>query len=564
MASHGFPTPGLQQPTPNQIMENLFFLSDIKWEEARQKHKYDVIIIGTGFCALAVARRALTNNPQCRILIIERGTLFLPEHFQNLPKPFDRTLGGMTETFPWTLSLKTASGEGGTVRWQHGMIPFFGGRSVMWSAWCPEPTDKELYGWPDDTKRVIQKNLKDAAELLDVQKVDEVEADLFHSEKPIYGPLQSCINKLLQDKGLQVEGVYRIEAAPIACDGIESNIDFEKYSVPGELLSLVKITKASATVADLDIFTNCIVEKICQQDGEATALQTSRGFLPIGKAKLVLAMGTLPPTTLVRNSFPHMHRAGERFSAHFITSIVARVPRDDFDGDTFGELELGAFYIAGTRNNDYRQQYHIQLSAISNKHPVKYAETALRYMPDVVATASKQQLLTSEDYVIFVCAVLGELDVENEETWFRHNKDDTNLTTNSLLQVTLNNTDTETWDAMDKATFEILEEVLSPNGPTKVEYWHGAPDDGKWKSERPSEKQRRVDALVHESSTLHIGDVDDALVDTNYLLRDTTNVYITGGALWPRGGSFNPTLTMVALAQDLADKLVPKGAPLEK
>ena len=28
--------------------------------------------------------------------------------------------------------------------------------------------------------------------------------------------------------------------------------------------------------------------------------------------------------------------------------------------------------------------------------------------------------------------------------------------------------------------------------------------------------------------------------------------------LWPKGGSFNPTLAMVALAMDLVDKLVPK------
>jgi choline dehydrogenase-like flavoprotein len=33
------------------------------------------------------------------------------------------------------------------------------------------------------------------------------------------------------------------------------------------------------------------------------------------------------------------------------------------------------------------------------------------------------------------------------------------------------------------------------------------------------------------------------------------NVYVTGAGLWPAGGSWNPTMTMVALAQDLADQL---------
>jgi hypothetical protein len=31
-------------------------------------------------------------------------------------------------------------------------------------------------------------------------------------------------------------------------------------------------------------------------------------------------------------------------------------------------------------------------------------------------------------------------------------------------------------------------------------------------------------------------------------------VFVTGGALWLAGGSWNPTMTMVALAQDLADR----------
>ena len=387
------------------------------------------------------------------------------------------------------------------------------------------------------------------------------------SEKPVYGALQQCIHHFLRERGSKVEGVYHFEAAPIACDGRNSNIDFEKFSVPGALLSLVKKTKANKKSANLEIVTNCVVEKICQQDGVATALQTSkntrRNYLPIGNAKLVLAMGTLPPTTLVRNSFPDIPKifdaAGKRFSAHFITSIVARVPRDDIEqvtGERFGDLELGAFYIAG-KGKDYRQQYHIQLSVLNNNDPDKYAATALRYMPDVVATASQDQLRTSEGYVIFVCAVLGELDINNPDTWFLLNKDDADITTNSMLQVTINDADEDTWNAMDKATFGILEEVLSPKGPTKVEYWHeNTPVP--WMSKRPSKEQRRVDALVHESSTMHIGEEDDALVDTKYRLRGTKNVYVTGAALWPRGGSFNPTLTMVALAQHLADQLVPK------
>ncbi|XP_072022786.1 uncharacterized protein [Amphiura filiformis] len=279
-------------------------------------------------------------------------------------------------------------------------------------------------------------------------------------------------------------------------------------------------------------------------------------MLALGNAKLILAMGTLPPTTLVRNSFPDV-AAGERFGAHFISSIIARIPRADFiDSDELHDLELGAFYIAGKGKEGYTQQYHIQLTVISDKSPDENVKKALRYMPDVVATASKEQLKSSVGKVVFVCAVLGELDVTNPDSWFKQNTDDTDLTTNSKLQVTVNEKDKKTWNAMDDATFGILEEVLSPEGPQAVDYWHGSPDKGEWKKQRPSEEERRVDMLVHESSTLHIGEELSDPVDTNYCLRGTTNVYVTGASLWPRSGSWNPTLTMVALSQHLADQLV--------
>ena len=375
--------------------------------------------------------------------------------------------------------------------------------------------------------------------------------------------MEKIIQKLLQRKGRKLRGVYRTEAAPTAVDGRFSGEEFSKYSVPAELLSL-----ARKSGGQLDIVTNCIVEKIYQQSDDcqeesriATALQTSRGVISLGEANLILAMGTLPPATLVRNSFPHVEAAGWRFGAHFISAIIARVPRRVFpNSHSFGEFEMGAFYIAGTNGGNYRQQFHIQLTAISDKNPEKNADKALHYMPDVVATASKEQLLTSKDHVVFVCAVLGELDVTNPDSWFLGNKDDTDPTTNSKLQVVIQETDKETWTAMDNATFGILEQVLScQSGECKVvEYWHGEPEKGSWTTVRPSEKERRVDMLVHESSTLHIGEEETAPVDTKYRLRGTSNVFVTGGALWPRSGSWNPTLTMVALAKDLADQLINK------
>ncbi len=565
--NHGFPTPGPQTPTGQKVMDHVFFLSNEGWKKAREEGNFDFVVIGSGFCCLAFIERVLRKDPHCRILVIERGPFFLPEHFQNLPLPFVNTLGGMSETFPWTLSATTANGQGGTIRWQHGMVPFFGGRSTLWSAWCPRPTVEEMDGWPDITIKVINQYFSEAEQLLHVQKADQIDADLddiaqkfLCRQRPVYGALQQRIQTLLKEHGTSIKGIYRTEAAPLASASREVNgIDFQKFSTPGEILAIATSQAElnhQGKGSCLSIVTECVVEKIIEQEGCATALQTSRGILSVGNAKLILATGTLPPTTLISNSFPQATQVGKRFSAHFITAIVARIPKEDLDPkDEFGELELSACYVAGI-GKDYKQQYHIQLTALWDEDPLNNAQKALRYMPDVVATASMAQLESSKGYVVFVCAVLGELDYRNQENWFKPNDQDENITTNSLLQVIENQNDAETWSAMDQATFDLLEKVLSPQGKKQVEYWHGTPDSGHWDRERPSQKQRRVDALVHESSTLHLGTEQTAPVDLNYQLKGTKNVFITGGGLWPQWGSWNPTPTMVALTQHLADQLL--------
>ena len=54
-----------------------------------------------------------------------------------------------------------------------------------------------------------------------------------------------------------------------------------------------------------------------------------------------------------------------------------------------------------------------------------------------------------------------------------------------------------------------------------------------------------------------IGDRNDteSPVTYDYRLRGIENVYVTGGALWPTGGSWNPVLTIVAMAMHLADTI---------
>ncbi len=552
----GFPTPGPQTPTGQDVMNHVFFASKTGWKQIREQEQFDYIVIGSGFCALAFIDQVYRNAPHARVLVLERGPFFLPEHFQNLPLPYAGVLGGLSETFPWTLSMRTH--EAPYIKWQHGMVPFFGGRSILWSAWCPRPTPEEMQGWPEEVIAAAHAYFPEAERLLNVipaSAIDRRRSPDDGNPRPIYGELQQRITALLESGLGKVSSLTRTLPAPLAAGAAElSNVDFAKFSTPGQLLMLADRQAQLAAAgqgAPLRIATECIVGRILQQGSRPTALETSRGIVNVGGAKVVLAMGALPPTTLVLNSFPQVANAGGRFTAHFITSVVARVPRADYDFDArLLELELAANYVAGI-DRETQGQYHIQLTSLSDRDPQKNAAAAQRHMPDVVATASMEQLLTSKDHLVFVCAVLGELDWRNPDSWLRRD-DGEDPTTNVTLQVLANANDDALWNTMDQGTFETLERILSPKGPARVEYWHA---DGGWKPARPPLSQIRVPGLVHEGSTLWIGQGQDAVVGLDYALKGVDDVYVTGAALWPASGSWNPTLTMVALAQHLGDLL---------
>jgi len=555
-----------QAPNTQNIMNDVFFLSSSEWQKTQETKQFDYIVIGTGFCALAFIERVLKQDDNARILLIEQGSFFLPEHVQNLPTPYQKLLVKQAlKAFPWTVSPQTLN-HNQYIKWQHGIVPFFGGGSTIWSAWCPEPTTAEMRDWPPATIKAAQDYFQTAKTLLNVIPANDKQTG------KIFEHWQEQLTQRLKQNLQKIKSATRVEPAQIAVGTPTiTSTDVEKFSTPGPLLNEVVKCQEEAKKHQIDsrlsIVTECTVTEIRQQENQATALETTRGVLNVGDSKVILAMGNIQSTTLVLNSFPQAKNAGKRFTAHFISAIVARIPREDFleifdwdenlkDDLRKKKLELAAIYLAGV-DQETEGQYHIQLSAISDPDPTNktHIDTAARNMPDVLATASPKQLETSQDYIVFVCAVLGEL-FDNPGNGLEKNDHDDPIS-NVTLQVLETDKDLSVWDTMDKATFEVLEQGLSPRGKDRVEYWHGDPDTGQWQHKR---HKIRVPGLVHEASTMWIGDDEEAVVALDYRLKGVENVYITGASLWPTGGSWNPTLTMVALAQHLADNLTSRGA----
>ena len=336
--------------------------------------------------------------------------------------------------------------------------------------------------------------------------------------------------------------------------------EFRKDSVPEKLLEILldkeeKSLKGYA--APLKICIDCTIKKILHDGKKATNLETSLGNLSLGNAKLILAMGTLPPTTLMLNSFPKLTNIGKRYTAHFITRITARVPRVNFSSHKdFGDLEMAAFYIAGVIEKS-NHQFHVQVMAIGDTNPDNNAKDTFQFFPDIKTLPTPHQLSSSKEHVLISCTSFGQMDHQNKKNQFYLNNGN-DITNNVTLNSVINGKDDELWDTMDNVTFRVIEEEIA-HGASNTEYWHS--DSGKWKNERPSTKIIRVPAAVNEASTMWIGGEEDdtAPVGLDYRPKGVDNVYITGASLYPTGASWNPTGVMVALAMHLGDLLEPKN-----
>ena len=519
--------------------------------------------------------------------MVEGGDLFLPDHFQNLPYQFKQLVEhDFLETSPW---LPPNNRKDQNQMFLHGMVPYFGGKSILWSGWCPSPKAHQLTNWPEVIRNILldHEKIEAGKRLLQVQSTEilakryertelypgqkellmlvkepseKEEAIVSKLLKPVYLKLQRYITRLLADNKKKLRDFNDqadIFAEPanlaIGAGDLSQELDFEKFSTPGPILEL----KAQHN-DKFEIKAHCVVTRlIIDEDGHVDEIETTKGNFKLKRdAKVILAMGVLPPTRLLQVSLSKLpkftelvSKLGANFSAHFISTIVARVniPKRELE---FGAVEMGADYICGKLPNSDRE-FHIQLSSIHVKDFDSGGKLAVRYSPDVVASASENQLRDSSGKILFVCAILGELSTNAGTFFYQENKLDSkrqepSYFTNSTLALNqFSEEDERLRTHMESVTFKIIEDLLASD--EKVDYWNF--EKNQWQSEQA---KFRAPGLVHESSTMKIGESDKDPIDINYRPRGLNNVYVTGASLWPSGGSWNPTLSMCVLAQNLA------------
>ncbi|KAG8792944.1 hypothetical protein FRC12_004389 [Ceratobasidium sp. 428] len=384
--NYGYPAPGIQSPTARQVIAEDYLISDETWNDlCEHAQDIDFIVIGSGvsyamslclrsgthssmvdkFTALAFIDQTLKQDPFKKILCLERGDFWLPDHFQNLPLPFKYTLGGPSETFPFTLSKNTYDNE---IRFVHGSTPFFGGRSTFWSAWSPSPSPDLMRDWPSSLRRTSEDPdfFDRAIKLLHVTSASKIGDPYANLQTAIDARLKQGLTAICKSlfrkrrKTYRNNKVYQAKeaySAPLAVSPTaqSTKVRFTKFSTPGPLFGLYEQQQQLAKAnkgSPLLFATETTVEYLVTQIGYPTIphvsdkdvsvkfiQSTQRTPLPVApNTKVILCAGAFPNTTLLVNSFPHLQDiAGQRVTGHFLSHVVGRVKRSAFKNSNLNQ-----------------------------------------------------------------------------------------------------------------------------------------------------------------------------------------------------------------------------------
>lgn len=507
-------------------VDELYFKSvkDIQCEE------FDYIVIGGGAYGTSFAHRILQLDSEAKILVLEKGNYLIPEHIQNLPPTYVK-LNTEVAIRPWQYS--------GTPDLNFmPQIPYLGGRALFWNAWVPQPDQTEMPNWPQEAIEILRPEWYEAGCFLGRR---------YSLKTP--GNENDALTNVMRNR--LFAGLSTIETAtpigdPSALDcamATGQNVSPEEWAKFSPIPVLVADVQAYPD--RLSVVVNAEVDKLITYGKRVTEIQTKGGSIHVGRATVVLACNTLEAGFLMARSFPKNPLIGKNLSGHIRSWLAVRVPVDSLPGLTNG-LQAIAFYLSG--KSPQGRFLHTHISVIHNPHPDQTEELLYKILPDA-STPQAVETYKDPKFVVIMLHSMGEfLGAPKADSW---NYVGVDKQGQAVVHVQIQDQDKEFWKVMDTTTYQVAD-VLAAGAP--VEYQH---EDGSWHSTPPASIRNK--GLVHCAGTLWMGDdAKNSVTTPRGQVRDVENLYGAGSMIFPRPGSWNPTLTgvtqMFALARHFALK----------
>lgn len=486
--------------------------------------EYDYIVVGGGAYGTSFVHRMLELSPKSKILVLEKGNMLLPEHYQNLPLAY-RSVPGETTAQPWIMSDPKYN--------VHGQVPFLGGKALYWNAWVPQPTPAQMADWPQDVIDELKLEWHDVATFIGRSTTMCMNGNTgsFHEEMR---------ERLFNNLGkIPTSDYYDRATALDAAVALNNNAGktWQRFAPVNVLVN--DITKHTE---QLDVVLNCEAIGLDRNKLGISHVKTTKGKIEVGKAKVILALGVIEAITLAQPAFKENKLLGRNFIGHFRSQLLVRIPKEAA-GVSSNLLQVAALYLSGTTLG---REFHTHISCVYNPKEEAQKDELYRVIPD----PANMELYMDSDYMYILLQSMAEIKGERSAQSANHIK-----VVNDTTEVhfSLDKSGLAVWDEIDKVLLQIAHVLANGN---KVEYLQS---NNTWSTKVPVISFIRNYNLINEAGVMWMGNNSkDSVTDSCGKMHETNNLYVLGGALFPTCGSWNPTYTGMAMAYRLARKFSKK------
>jgi choline dehydrogenase-like flavoprotein len=503
-------------------LDAIYFLD----AEKIKNKDYDYIVVGGGAYGTTFVHRILELNPKSRILVLEKGNMLLPEHYQNLP-PAYQDVFGETISQPWVMSDNKYN--------VHGQIPFLGGRALYWNAWVPQPTPAQMRDWPQDVIDDLKQEWNAVDNFIGRSATIDINGYTGNFHRVMRERLFENLSKIptsdYYDRASALDGA-------MATLNNRSSKSWQRFSPVNVLVDDIMKHKAQ-----IDVVVNCEAIDLKRNKSGVSHINTTQGSIEVKKAKVILGLGVIEAISLTKPAFPDNKLLGRNFIGHFRSQVLVRVPKKaaGVDNDL---LQVAALYLSGMTMDT---EYHTHISCIYNPQGEAQQDDLYRVIPD----PTNLNLYMDNEYVYFLLQSMTEIKGE------RTDKSSNYITVNkgeTKIHFSLDKSELKLWDEIDKVILQIANVMADGN---KIEYLQS--DNKSWSSKVPPVSFMRDYNLIHEAGVMWMGSsAENSVTDSWGKMHETNNLFVLGGALFPTCGSWNPTYTGMAMAYRLARKFSKK------